>query len=350
MLRSIFPIPAAIVVAGMFFLSAPEAGALEYSRITASVMDSQGNTYVTGNRVIESIPDDYLVNISTIKYDKYGNQLWADKYPRTVAWESNQHEAEGWGIAVDHDGNVYVAGHIGTPSNEDCLLLKYGASHREGDGPEWVRTIAGDAGDNDQFWNIALDAEGFVYATGYIRQATATGYRTNLFTVKYSPDGDEVWRAVYDGPDKLADVGTSLLVDPARGNVIVTGYSVRLTAAGYRASMVTILYDASGSQRWVRRYDGPVDGHNEGVSLALDKEGSVYVSGWSQGTGSHDFTTVKYGPRCGWPATTVPPMGAIRPRPTPSGAWAALPPCISRTTWASTSLRRSLIPCPPSGT
>jgi len=61
------------------------------------------------------------------------------------------------------------------------------------------------------------------------------------------------------------------------------------------ASMVTLMYDAaSGAIRWVRRYDGPVNGHNEGVSLALDPEGNVYVSGWSQGTGSFDFATIKY--------------------------------------------------------
>jgi hypothetical protein len=37
-----------------------------------------------------------------------------------------------------------------------------------------------------------------------------------------------------------------------------------------------------------------VNGHNSGATLTLDPEGSVYVSGWSQGTGSHDFVTVKY--------------------------------------------------------
>lgn len=294
MFRPILPIPAAIVMAGMFLFSALDAGAEQYSRITASVMDSKGNTYASGWRVIEETANDYLVDIVTIKYDKFGNQVWSDNYPRTLAWESDKHEAEGWGIAVDRHGNVYVAGHIGTLSNEDCLLLKYAASHRQGDGPEWARFIAGDANSHDQFWNIALDPEGFVYATGYIRQKTATGYTSNLLTVKYSPEGDEVWRSVYDGPDNLADIGISLVVDPARRNVIATGYSYRRTAAGNRASMVTILYDASGSRRWVRRYDGPVNGHNKGVSLALDAEGSVYVSGWSEGTGSHDFVTVKY--------------------------------------------------------
>lgn len=297
MFRSVFPVPAAIVMAGMLFLSAPHAGAVQYSRITASAMDSQGNTYVTGWHVIEETAagDDYLVDIVTIKYDKYGNQVWADHFPRTVEWGKANREAEAWGIAVDRDGNVYVAGHIGIPDDEDCLLLKYGASHKQGDGPEWVRVIVGDAGSWDQFWNVTVGADGFIYATGYICQATATGYGTNLLTVKYAPNGDEVWRSIYDGPDKRADVGLSVVVDPGNTNVFVTGYSYRRTTAGNRASMVTLMYNAAdGAIRWVRRYDGPVNGHNEGVSLALDPEGNVYVSGWSQGTGSFDFATIKY--------------------------------------------------------
>jgi hypothetical protein len=286
-----------MVMGGMLLLSAPDAGAVQYSRITASAMDSQGNTYVTGWHVIEETAagDDYLVDIVTIKYDKYGNQVWADHFPRTVAWGQANREAEAWGIAVDRDGNIYVAGHIGVPVNDDCLILKYAASHRPGDGPEWVRIISGDAGRHDQFWNVAAGADGFVYVTGRITETTPTGYTTNLITIKYAPNGDEVWRSIYDGPDKLADVGLSVAVDPGNRNVFVTGYSYRSTPAGTRASMATLMYDAaSGAIRWVRRYDGPVNGHNEGVSLALDPEGNVYVSGWSQGTGSFDFATIKY--------------------------------------------------------
>lgn len=297
MFRFVLPVRAA-VMAGVLFLSAPVAHAVQYSRITSSVMDSKGNTYVTGWHVIEETPagDDYLVDIVTIKYDRYGNQVWADNYPRTVAWGQPNREAEAWGIAVDRNGNVYVAGHIGVPVNDDCLILKYAASHRPGDGPEWVRIIAGDGGRHDEFWNIAVGADGFIYVTGRVNQkitSTTSGY--NLITIKYAPNGDEVWRSIYDGPDKLSDVGLSVVVDPGDRNVFVTGYSFRSTPAGNRTSMVTLLHDAAtGDIRWVRRYDGPIDGNNEGVSLALDPEGNVYVSGWSQGTGSLDFATIKY--------------------------------------------------------
>jgi len=61
--------------------------------------------------------------------------------------------------------------------------------------------------------------------------------------------------------------------------------------------MVTVMYDKHGTQKWVQRYTGPVNGHNKGTSLALDGESNVYVTGWSQKTVTPvnlDLVTVKY--------------------------------------------------------
>jgi hypothetical protein len=300
MYRQILSIPAVVVLmAGTFLLSAEVRPTVGQARITSSAMDSQGNTYGTGWRVIGLKADgSYIAIMTTVKYDKYGNQVWADDFPKNPGWDPPDiRDAEGWSIAVDRHGNVYVAGHVGGSGNVDAVLLKYRADwlfYKQGDGPEWVRTIAGGAGSNDQFWNVALDPDGFIYTTGYIRQANAGVVSNDMMTVKFDPNGDEVWRGVYNGAANLGDVGLSLIVDPVRRNVFATGLSNRTTAAGNKTSMVTIMYDASGVERWVRRYDGPVNGNNLSVSLALDPEGSVYVSGWSEGTGSRDFATVKY--------------------------------------------------------
>jgi len=76
----------------------------------------------------------------------------------------------GLGIAVDPSGNVYVAGHVGTAENVDCLLIKYPPDYVQGDEPEWVRTY--DGGGFDQNWTIAVDSDGYVYVTGYSQQLT----------------------------------------------------------------------------------------------------------------------------------------------------------------------------------
>ena len=260
------------------------------ARITASATDSRGNVYVTGWRVISEDP--LLVDIVTIKYDKNGTMLWSHSFPDDPA----RPDSEGWGIAVDPSGNVYVAGHVGTAENVDCLLIKYPPDYVQGDAPEWVRTY--DGGGFDQNWTIAVDSDGYVYVTGYSQQLTDGFLNSDIVTMKYNKHGGMVWGTprLYNGPANLKDDGFAIALDPVTRNVYVTGAS-RNNAEQTSHDMVTVMYDRDGTQKWVQRYTGPVNGHNKGTSLALDGESNVYVTGWSQKTVTPvnlDLVTVKY--------------------------------------------------------
>lgn len=256
------------------------------ARITASTMDSDGNVYVTGWRVL---PPPAVAEILTIKYDRHGDLQWTHTYPDDPA----RPQSEGWGIAVDPWGNAYVAGHVGTNDNVDCLLIKYPAGYVQGNDPEWIRTYDRAHG-HDQNWTIATDPDGYVYVTGYSQQDTS-GTNADIVTMKYDSQGTMVWGTprFYNGPANANEHAFAITVDPVTRNVYVTGTS-RNTATSY--DMVTIMYDANGIEQWVQRYGGPVDGFNRGTSLALDADGNVYVTGWSQGTGTAnaDIVTIRY--------------------------------------------------------
>jgi hypothetical protein len=46
---------------------------------------------------------------------------------------------------------------------------------------------------------------------------------------------------------------------------------------------------------WVRRYNGPANGEDKAVALAVDRSGNAYVTGESPGSGTlSDFATIKY--------------------------------------------------------
>lgn len=64
----------------------------------------------------------------------------------------------------------------------------------------------------------------------------------------------------------------------ADGNVYVTGES---QGDNGDLDYATIAYDSDGNQLWVARYDGPANGDDSAVAVALDSSGDVYVTGSS---------------------------------------------------------------------
>jgi hypothetical protein len=133
-----------------------------------------------------------------------------------------------------------------------------------------------------------LDASGGIYVTGG-SQDSGTGM--DYTTAKYDPQGNLLWRARYNGPGNYHDWAIAMELDQA-GNAYVTGYSY---GAGTDADIATIKYDSSGNERWVKRYNGPANWTDWGRGISVDSCGSIYVGGWSTGSGtSTDFTAIKY--------------------------------------------------------
>ena len=101
----------------------------------------------------------------------------------------------------------------------------------------------------------------------------------------------EAWVARYNGPANGYDVAVLLAVDDS-GNVYVTGRSI---GSGTGWDYATIKYCSSGDTLWVRRYNGTGNSDDWAHALAVDDSGNVYVTGGSDGAGtSHDYATIKY--------------------------------------------------------
>ncbi len=71
---------------------------------SAITVDGQGNVFVTGHSYTDG---SFINSITTIKYDPLGNRKWIKYYNGT----DDEGAAGGRDIAVDADGNVYVAGY-----------------------------------------------------------------------------------------------------------------------------------------------------------------------------------------------------------------------------------------------
>lgn len=136
---------------------------------------------------------------------------------------------------------------------------------------------------------IAVDSTGSVYIAGYTRSSSfGTG---DYLVIKYRPNGDTAWVRTYNGPGNGEDEAVAIAVDRF-GNAYVTGFS---TGAGTGTDFATIKYNSNGVVQWVRRYDGPTQNADVAHALVLDANANVYITGESWGpTTLSDFLTVKY--------------------------------------------------------
>jgi hypothetical protein len=114
---------------------------------------------------------------------------------------------------------------------------------------------------------MALDSVGNIYILGFSQNTTANlGY----VTIKYAPNGTQIWAARFDSTNYPSATPTSFALDSSN-NVVVTG------------NALTVKYDSNGNQVWTAPYTG--------TGMAVEPGGNVYVTGF--GT---NFNTVKLNP------------------------------------------------------
>jgi len=238
----------------------------------AIAVDDFGNVFVTGVGSGE---------MATIKYDSEGTEQWVGRHRG-----SENGGNIGYDLTVDDTGNVFVTGTSrgGVSSLQDFTTIKYTSDGQE----EWVSYFDGQGHSSDHAIAIAIDDSGYVVVAG-----ESIGPETfyDFTTVKYNPAGLQLWSSRYSGPGNQRDEPQAIAIDDS-GNVIVTGWSIgESTYYDY----VTIKYRADGIEQWVARYDGPRSSWDIAKDMDIDKNGNVYVTGWSMGeiTG-HDCLTIKY--------------------------------------------------------
>jgi hypothetical protein len=243
----------------------------------ALVIDGSYNVYVTGRSTGSGTNFDY----TTIRYYPNGDTAWLRRYNGPPGNDMD----DAYALAVDDSGYVYVTGYsYGSETSVDFASIKYDPN---GD-TVWVRRYNGPENYVDYGNAIGVDGSGNVYVTG--TSCDTVGYQ-DYVTIKYTPNGDTLWLRRYKGPGEQYDVANALVIDGA-GNVYITGYSAGI---GTNYDYATIKYYSGGDTAWVRRYDGPASGIDVAKAIAVDDSGYVYVTGYSESTGTYqDYATIKY--------------------------------------------------------
>jgi uncharacterized delta-60 repeat protein len=290
------------------------------------VVDSDGNSYITG----WSGGANNLHDMTTIKYDPDGNELWVKRYNGTA----DDNDYAYW-LALDSSGNVYVAGQsVETGSDNDITTIKYAPNGDE----LWIRHYDGSAHGYDAGQSIAVDSDGNAYVTG--NHTTATGLE--CVTLKYSTVGDLLWTASFNGPDASGGVFISIALDDA-ASAYVTGF----VFSGGAGDVATVKYDTNGIEQWSQLYNGPGNSSDGAYAIAVDNNHNAAIAGYSTGNGTdYDYTTIKYSESAG-PTPTPTPTPIVTPSitPTPSPT-PTVTPSITPTPSPTPTATASVTPAP----
>lgn len=162
---------------------------------------------------------------------------------------------DGYGVAVDGAGNMYVAGRSYT-TGDGGQVAKYNASGVL----QWQRRLAGIS----SLYAVAVNASGDVFVTG--------DGASRIPLAKYNTSGTLQWQYELYSPTGSTAIGEGITVD-ASGNIYVSGQYYN----GSNYDYVLIKFNSSGTIQWQKGFGGTQD--QGAFSVAVNAAGDVWVHG-----------------------------------------------------------------------
>jgi hypothetical protein len=170
-------------------------------------------------------------------------------------------------IAVDINGNVYVAGVSDSTAMKDWVVVKYNSS---GD-IIWSQRYNGAGNGNDEPNALKIDATGDVYVVG---QSKGGNTGLDCVTIKYSPQGEQQWVRIHNPAETRDDIGFDVEIDVYK-NVYVVGTYKPSNYGGNVDFGFAIKYDQNGLIKWNRNYQNTA----KITAVKINNLGNVVIGG-----------------------------------------------------------------------
>jgi hypothetical protein len=255
-------------------------------------VDGNGNIYVTGYSLTSwgSPLNSHGGgrDIVVLKLDNTGTYMWHTFYG------SSDHET-GQSIAIDSNSNIYITGTSnsswGAPLHnhaggwgDDIVILKLDSNGQY----KW-HTFYGSENSDDVGYGIALDNNQNIYVAGYSYSVWGTPLNfansnaVGIIILKLDNNGQYLWHTFYGGDGW--NTGNGIAVDGSN-NVYITGFSengwgtpLHAHSDEYYVDNILILkLDSNGQYSW-HTFLGT--GWNIGKTIVTDIHNNLYVVGTS---------------------------------------------------------------------
>lgn len=253
------------------------AGGMSYGPCTGEVLPQAENCNTPAN-------EDCTMTVDC------GTSFWAKAFGTTGDQVANA-------IARDPQNNAVFTGRftgqmsfggglLVSPVGNDIFVSKFDTAGNF----LWARRF-GDASVYQEGFDIATDASGNVFVTGFFDGSInfggggfTSGGLTDVFLVKLDVDGNHLWSKAFPAPSP--QYGASLAVD-SQGNVVLlaNGFNTvdfgggGLASAGNYDIYLAKFDGVTGGHLWSKRYGSPND--DRGTAVAVDSANNVVFTGRS---------------------------------------------------------------------
>ncbi len=263
---------------------------------TSGCTDQNGNVFITGFYLGSTTFGTNTLqaatapgnNIYLVKYDPSGNVLWAKN---SICGTGSTDDI--WSVCADPVGNSIITGRIGssqigfgTHTLTNNSLQEFIVKYDSNGNVLWAKTSEGDAiGEG-----VSTDAAGNIYQTGSFNTTVAFDSFTlnangsNIFIVKYDPNGTVLW-AKNSVCNDFFNNGVSSISTDANGNSVITGvhsssvlaFDTHSITTNHIQNIFTAKYDGNGNALWAKTVNGNAPDVSRSVST--DNSGNTYITG-----------------------------------------------------------------------
>ncbi len=201
-----------------------------------------------------------------------------------------------WGVAIQPDGKIVVAGESHNGSNDDLVVARYNSDGsldmRFGDSGQKITTFGSS---EDHGYGVVIQPDGKIVVAG----DSNNGSNYDFAVVRYNSDGS--LDATFNSTGKVTtaigsghDIGRSIALQPD-GKIVVAGYSHN----GSDYDFAVVRYNSDGSLDTTFNSTGKVttdiSGATEfGYGVVIQPDGKIVVAGASYNGSDYDFAVVRY--------------------------------------------------------